>query len=1308
MDAYDLPDELSALQSQDMSKIGFMQDLIRGVKKVLGGSEQDKPAGGAPTNVPGMASLLKRAKLFLEDGAFDSADEYAEKVLDIDPECAEAYLIKTLIDHELHNETELSASLISMQNDANFAKALRFADEQQKATYIQISESIENNIHTAELEEEYQRALNQYKQAQSEESFASLVKRFAALNDYKDSKELAEQCAAKSVQLRKEREEREARERLRREQEAAEKAAREEQQRLERKRMDELAKIAREKARKRNKKLLAILAVIVLIVMAAGLYVKEVLLPQQEYNKAVELLVSGRVDEAITAFAGMNGWGDSSTQLQNAYFAKGEKQLAAGELSAALAGYEKAGEHAEAKQKHATLAGYMNAVALQEKGSSTQARHAFAALGDFLDSAARHETCCVVDYMTANNLLENRKGASAYTIFLDLGNYSDSAERAAAIEADYASAEALMTAGNYEEAVAIFQRLGDYEESAQRTHDAQLQIAEGVFAAGNYDDAIKQFEALNETKRAQKAKDAKHAYLCSLAEAELAAGNYAEAIKQFEALNETKRAREAKNARDAEYLRIADEALAEQKYGTALEYYLLLPQTDELKAKEYALAQSAYEAGSYGQAVRAYELLGQYELSISRLPVARYAWANHLHTNAYYKEAADQFTLLGAYSDSADRVKQSTYAYGEQLLEAASYDDAKAVFAALGNYEQSATKYKECDYRKATALMAEGNYSEASKLFSTISGYSDSDEQRKECDYLLAEADFAQGAYGRARTKYDALGTYKDSAEKEKISTYKLAGAHYQAGNYEVAQGLYKELNDYEDSATMVKECRLQKALIYQQNGNYAQALTELADLEHGNSAQVRAECNLALGDAAMKQGNTVEAVRYYAQATTLPKAQEKIYAIGKDYAATNQMEKAIEVLWLAGAYEPAQKYLIEIGQVLESNGQTLWACISYIAANAESTMYAAKLLDELTNRDVAQALDAFAVQQDQSLAQWVMYLYGVVLQDAGRYKEAIAAFDATEEQKGNYEDCKERIAACEMAIMDAKYDEAVDLMNLGKYSDAITVFNAILLHKDSLVQMKACETAIRDIKYDAAVVLMNESKYLEAYEAFVSLKGHKDSAVKANAILNEHPQVKYAIAKVGSYVTFGAYEQDANTSNGKEDIEWLVLAKENNRLLVISRYALDCKPYNDKRTDVTWATCTLRKWLNNDFLKAAFSSTEQAMIPTVTVSADKNPDHSNKPGNATKDKLFLLSIPEVNKYFTSDGARRCWPTAYAKKQGAYRSNSSYCLWWLRSLGYYQYCAADVNLLGSVRNFGDSFCDNYGAVRPALWINLEP
>jgi len=243
--------------------------------------------------------------------------------------------------------------------------------------------------------------------------------------------------------------------------------------------------------------------------------------------------------------------------------------------------------------------------------------------------------------------------------------------------------------------------------------------------------------------------------------------------------------------------------------------------------------------------------------------------------------------------------------------------------------------------------------------------------------------------------------------------------------------------------------------------------------------------------------------------------------------------------------------------------------------------------------------------------------------------------------------------------------------------------------------------------KYNEAIALMDAGNVVEAYETLVALDGYKDSADKANSIYDQYKVEKLKVSKAGDYVFFGEYEQDNNTANGKEDIEWLVLEVKDGKALVISKYALDCKQYNTSYTDVTWETCTLRRWLNNDFINAAFSADEKAMIPTVMVSADKNPEYSTNPGNATQDQVFLLSITEANKYFSSDSARQCEPTDFAVADGAWESDSGNCWWWLRSPGYDQYSAASAHDVGDVHDYGNYVSRDNLAVRPALWIDLN-
>ncbi len=183
--------------------------------------------------------------------------------------------------------------------------------------------------------------------------------------------------------------------------------------------------------------------------------------------------------------------------------------------------------------------------------------------------------------------------------------------------------------------------------------------------------------------------------------------------------------------------------------------------------------------------------------------------------------------------------------------------------------------------------------------------------------------------------------------------------------------------------------------------------------------------------------------------------------------------------------------------------------------------------------------------------------------------------------------------------------------------------------------------------------------------------------------------------------VEFGRYEQDNKNNNGTEAIEWQVLAVENDRVLLISRYALDVKPYQDVGADVTWENSSLRKWLNIDFFNSAFNYTEKSLIVEAT---NQNPGSAGKDGgNPTSDKVFLLSTDEAEQYFASDEERVCEATAYARRNGA----SNNARWWLRSHGVFDKYAAYVSPDGNVYGVGNPMGNKKIAVRPAVWLILQ-
>ena len=317
-------------------------------------------------------------------------------------------------------------------------------------------------------------------------------------------------------------------------------------------------------------------------------------------------------------------------------------------------------------------------------------------------------------------------------------------------------------------------------------------------------------------------------------------------------------------------------------------------------------------------------------------------------------------------------------------------------------------------------------------------------------------------------------------------------------------------------------------------------------------------------------------------------------------------------------------------------------------------------------------------------------YAAAETLMEAEKYEEAIVALEAL----GDYKDSKTK-------VIDARYGAAEALMKVEKYEEAISILKTLGSYKDSPTKIKEANEAISAREYATAEALLAAKQYDEALAAYKALGDYKDSTAKLEKVLLLN-------ADVGSKVSFGTYEQDNNKSNGKEEIKWNVVAKESDRILLVSLYALDCQPYNTEYIGVTWESCSLRKWLNDAFLNAAFNSEEQAMILTTTVSADKNPDYDQSPGSSTRDRVFLLSILENNRFFSSKSDRWCTATAYAIAQGAHTSSmhSNNTWWWLRSPGGRYDRAAGVDVDGYVNTYGYGVSYESGAVRPALWINL--
>lgn len=190
----------------------------------------------------------------------------------------------------------------------------------------------------------------------------------------------------------------------------------------------------------------------------------------------------------------------------------------------------------------------------------------------------------------------------------------------------------------------------------------------------------------------------------------------------------------------------------------------------------------------------------------------------------------------------------------------------------------------------------------------------------------------------------------------------------------------------------------------------------------------------------------------------------------------------------------------------------------------------------------------------------------------------------------------------------------------------------------------------------------------------------------------------------IGSRVAFGSYPQSSNTP---EPIMWRVLDIIDGKALMISESLLDCKKYNEIYENVTWETCTLRRWLNGEFMSMAFSTEERTKLCRARINNSDNSMYGIKGGNPTEDYVFCLSIDEAKKYFGGNEDRKAKPTAFARQNGC-RVSSDYgtCRWWLRSPGRDSLEAARILADGSVSLLGYYVLDGDLGVRPVVLARL--
>ncbi len=847
--------------------------------------------------------------------------------------------------------------------------------------------------------------------------------------------------------------------------------------------------------------------------------------------------------------------------------------------------------------------------------------------------------------------------------------------------AKYEKANKLMQEGKYTEAAQIYSDLGVYEDATKMAIYAK---AAAAGENGDYFTCLNGFTSL---------------------------GNFKDSPERLAYYT----ARQC----EAQAAAAGDAAAACSLYAEALRTYAALPQYLDADARDAACLQAMYDL----PATLAAE--GDY---------AGAAAAMSAFTNFMDQERGG----VGIYADAPVWVQYYTAC---QYETAGDYIPAADLFASLASFQDAAQRSEilyQSAYTAAEAALEEGNPFAAWELFSAMPQYRDSLERSKESRYLYGETLLDGGDYTGAQQVFTSLGDYKDASTRYADYWYTKGEDLLFAAqpDYEGAKAAFIEAGDYSDASQRAAYgCDYQKAKDLMAAGDYAGAY-QLLLLLNGY-----ADVDTLLST----DENLLAAAKAARDERIAPFRNVGQYVLFGSYEQDNDLQNGAEPIeWRVLHYdEDAQEVLLISRYALhnlpyhtpnnwEWNDEDIPVWPERGFPTWAGSNIRAWLNDEFLNT-------AFTTEEQNAIAEAALSTkhgrsakYNTDTVD----KVFLLSMDEVELYLPDNSDRKAAPTAYAVAMGAYQFEDCtVDGVGCSNWwlrsytTDIYTGFPNVyyvgLVGYISETYMIYDNPIRPAIKLDLSAVYSTTGTPADA-TANESASADNESdlpAAPANASTSDNtkpaaeevidaaaPAPESTAPAVGSYITFGHYPQTAE-GNDNTPIEWLVVARDGNKVLLISRYALDCQPYQKSNSAITWEECSLRTWLNDTFINKAFNSQEQTGILTTHVQAHKNPEYSTNPGGGTQDKIFLLSITEAETYFQSDEARVCKLTDYAVKQGSYEkildTTMGNCWWWLRSPGCNQDSAANVIYLGSVNRIGNPVINNGNAVRPALWIDLD-
>lgn len=544
-------------------------------------------------------------------------------------------------------------------------------------------------------------------------------------------------------------------------------------------------------------------------------------------------------------------------------------------------------------------------------------------------------------------------------------------------------------------------------------------------------------------------------------------------------------------------------------------------------------------------------------------------------------------------------------------------------------------------YECAVTLYANGQYDEAIATLAEIEQYEDSSTFIM---YIKTIQLAESGEYALAALTFDTLGNYRDS---KFLSIYYFARQAENDGRYEDAASLYQSIITFGDSMDRLK-CT-QDAIIKR---DFDVAAADLSD------GVFKSESLEAMYEFAVTK---------YSNSDT--QMLQDIYTLADSLLSNGHNGLARELFSIISE----QNYSDSAAKVLDSYLASVISLMQYQQYEDAYSLIEEHLSNYAPATDAIRECCYFLAQQEY---------------EKGNVARSYTLFSKAE----NYSDAKDRIASIE-----TNYALAEEYLNTEQYGMAYDNFLALYDYRDSSEKAKyAC--------YMQAKAYLIDGKYSNAIELFETITGYEDS----DTCLSEAKELlslRDSMFTVGNEIEFGKYEQDGVLSNGKEDIEWIILARNGENALLISKHGLDAHQFNTEYL-VAWETCTLRKWLNNDFFMTAFSSVEQKCILDSLVDNSANqgyPDYQIS-STDTYDKVYILSYMEAYDYYRA--SLNDWtPTKYAIQQGAGQGADPINKWWLRSPASSDGWLLVVESAESISVSGTT--NRFTCVRPVIWVRTD-